>query len=743
LAILRGETRALETVAGFRSRAMNVEGGGSTERWDGIEATGDFFDAIGVRPELGRFFTRADEVAGGGRLVVISDGLWRQRFGTQRDVIGRVITLNAEPYVIVGVAPPGFAFPRGAEMPATFQFPPRAEAWVPIEPPRGGPEDLAIVGRLRGDATPEALRADLRGASEEMEKIYPQAKGYFDTIAIPLRTQLIGQSKRLLLSLLGAVLLLLLISVVNAAQLQLAQLDRRRRDLAVRAALGAPRWRMLLGSTVEVTVISVVAGALGTGLALAGFRILQLRLGDVFPLIASGSFEPLTAVVSVVVTLVVGLIAGLGPALFGARIPLIETLRRGSRGGGGRAGSARARRFLIIAELALAVVLVAIAGLMAKSLSRQLNAEIGFSASNGLTFEVTLPTSRYPERQGPTFMEHPAGAPFIATALERIRAIPGVQAAAMGKPLPLSGSQEWTVFTAEGREQRENERLIGADYTVASEDMFRALGTPILAGRDFGSSDREDGLPVVIVNRAMAKWLWPGEKAVGKRIHLGGPRSVAPWMTVVGVAADLRRYALTDTTRPEMTVNYTQKPYPSFGTLQFVVRSNLSAGSLASAIQRTIAQIDPAIPISHVRTMPDLIADASASARFGARFMTAFAATALLLSMVGLYGVIAYSVLQRRQEFGVRRALGAANRHIVGVVAGEAAALAAVGVPIGLAIAVGAGLAIRRLLYGVAAYDVTSLAASVTVIWLATIAACVVPTVRALKVEPRTALDEA
>jgi putative ABC transport system permease protein len=387
-------------------------------------------------------------------------------------------------------------------------------------------------------------------------------------------------------------------------------------------------------------------------------------------------------------------------------------------------------------------VLVALAGLMGKSLSRQLSAELGFTAPNGLTFELTLPRNRYPERQGPTYMEHASGAQFIAAALDHIRAIPGVDAAAMGKPLPLSGSQEWTVFSAENRQQPANGPIIGADYTVASGDMFRALGTPVIAGRDFNSTDREDGLPVVIVNRSMEKWLWPDASAVGKRIRLGGATSGAPWMTVVGVAADVRRYALTDTTRPEMIVPYTQKPYPTFSTLQFVVRSALPPARLAPEIQRAVAQVDPMVPISRVRTIEDLIGESSTSARFAARFMAAFGASALFLAMIGLYGVVAYSVLQRRQEFGVRRALGASGAQIVGLVAREATTLTIAGVAIGTVVALVAGFGIRSLLYGVASYDFMTLGGTIAVLGAAGLLASVAPAWRASQVEPRTALEE-
>jgi len=742
LTVMRDNMPSFESVAGFRARPMNLGEDALPERIDAIQATGDFFAAVGVRPELGRFFSRSDEIPRETRPVVLSDALWRRRFGGDTHIIGRTIALNSEPYVVAGVAPPGFAFPRGAEMPPTFEFPARAELWVPIAPPAGGPEDMAIIARLRPGTAIVRARGELDQVTETMRKIYPGAKAFFGTEAVPLREQLVGESARLFLSLLAAVTLLLLIACVNTAQLQLAQLQRRRRDLAVRGALGAPAWRLVLGSVVDVLAVAFLAGVAGTGMALAGFHVVRAQLSDKFPLVANASFDMRTLIVALTATIVVGLAAGVGASLFGSRIPLIETLRRGGRGMGAAAGAERLRRILIIVEVTMAVVLVAMAGLMGKSLARQLRTELGFTAPNGVTFELTLPRNRYPERQGPTYMEHPAGARFIAAALEQIRAIPGIDAAAMGKPLPLSGSQEWTVFSAENRPQPENGPIVGADYTVASDGMFRALGTPIIAGRDFNTTDREDGLPVVIVNRAMEKWLWPGQSGVGKRIRLGGPKSSAPWMTVVGVAADMRRYALTDTTRPEMIVPYTQKPYPTFSTLQFVVRSTLPADHLAATIQRAVARVDPTIPVSRIRTIDDLISDSSASARFASRCMTAFGASALFLAMIGLYGVVAYSVLQRRQEFGVRRALGASAAQIVALVAREASALTLAGIAIGVVVALGAGFAIRHLLYGVASYDVPTLAGTIGVLGVAGLLAAVAPAWRAARVEPRTALEE-
>ena len=289
LVTIRGNVPAFESVDGFRARAMNLGDAASNERVDGIEATGDFFATLGVSPELGHFFSRADEAPASTRPVVISDALWRRRFGGDRHIIGQVISLNGEPYAVAAVAPPGFGFPRGAEMPPTFQFPARADLWIPIAPPRGGPEDLAVMGRLRAEATFAQARQQLDHVTEMMVAIYPQAKGFFGTMTVPLRQQLVGQSERLLLSLLAAVALLLLIACINTAQLQLARLQRQRRDSAIRAALGAPAWRLRLGSALEVLTLATIAGTGGTIVAWAGFRLLRAQLADKFPLLGGAS----------------------------------------------------------------------------------------------------------------------------------------------------------------------------------------------------------------------------------------------------------------------------------------------------------------------------------------------------------------------------------------------------------------------------------------------------------------------
>jgi predicted permease len=433
------------------------------------------------------------------------------------------------------------------------------------------------------------------------------------------------------------------------------------------------------------------------------------------------------------------------PMRLGSRVQLMDTLRSGGRGAGLRGISIKARRVLVVGELAGSLVLVTSAGLLVRSLSHQLNAKLGFDAVHGVTFEVSLPPISYPERPFATGMEHAAAVRFLSAALDNIRALPGVTAAGIGKPLPLSGAQQASVFTPEGEMPALRLGAISpiAQFSVASADMIRALGTSIIAGREF-STDGTASPAVVIVNESMARWLWPGKNAIGKRIHVGtreDPRRW-PWMTVIGVVANMKRYTLTETPRPEMIVPYTQNPYLTFGTMQFVIRSNLETSALLTQVQRAVAAADPTIPVAHVRTIDDLVATSASNARFATRFMAAFGVVALLLTIVGVYGVIGYSVQQRRQEFGVRRALGAGPREILQLILRECLGLTGVGIALGFALTAVAGLGMRPLLFDVSPFDPITLMGSIVVIAAATIAASLIPAASAARVEPRAALED-
>ena len=344
-------------------------------------------------------------------------------------------------------------------------------------------------------------------------------------------------------------------------------------------------------------------------------------------------------------------------------------------------------------------------------------------------------------------MDHAAAVRFLDASLDDIRALPGVSAAGIGKPLPLSGAQQATVFTPEGELPALLPGALSpiAQYTVASPGMLRALGATVLAGRDFSAADRTESLPVVIVNEAMANWIWPGTSALGRRVRVGRPDEQAamwPWMTVVGVVSNMKRYTLTETPRPEMIVPYTQNPYVTFGTMQFVVRSNLETSAAIRAIQRAVASADPAIPIAHVRTIDDLVATSASNARFATLFMASFGIVALVLTIVGVYGVIGYGVVQRRQEFGVRRALGAGPRDVLWLIVREGLNLGAAGVAAGLALTVAAAFGLRHLLFGISPFDPITLGTSIAVVVAVTVAASIIPAAAAARIEPRAALED-
>jgi len=745
--IIRDNTQAFESVAAFRGASYNLGDATNPERLDGVQATGEFFQTLGVAPQLGRFYERANETPGSDHVAVLSDAAWRRRFGADPTIIGRVITLNAEPYTVIGVAAQRFAFPRGSEMPGDFQFAAMPDVWVPLKPPRDGITDLAIVGRLRAGTTHLAARQDMDRVMAVVRRSIPVIKNSRpDELLVPLREQLVGGIAPMLVSLLAGVVLVLTIACVNTAQLLLAQLHSRRRELAIRAALGSSTRRLAGEVLTEVLLLVTAGGVAGIAAGVAGMTLLRTYAAGHLPRASELAFDTQSAFAALGVIALAAILVSIVPMRLGSRVQLMETLRSGGRGAGLRGMSLKARRLLVVGELAGSLVLVTSAGLLVRTLSHQLNAKLGFDAVNGVTFEVSLPPISYPEHPFATGMEHAAAVQFLSTALDNIRALPGVAAAGIGKPLPLSGAQQASVFTPEGEGPtlRPNEISPIAQFSVASADMIRALGASIITGRDFSSADGPDGLPVVIVNESMATWLWPGQDAIGKRLHVGTPKDprAFPWMTVIGVVANMKRYTLTETPRPEMIVPYTQNPYLTFGTMQFVVRSNLEPSALLTEVKRAIAAADPTIPPAHVRSIQDLVATSASNARFATRFMSAFGIVALLLAIVGVYGVIGYSAQQRRHEFGLRLALGGSPRQILQLILSECLRLTGGGIALGFALTVVAGLGMRPLLFDVSPFDPITLTGSIVVLATAAIAASLIPAAAAARVEPRVALED-
>jgi putative ABC transport system permease protein len=743
--IMRDNTQAFAALAAFKAASFNLGDSTSPERLDGIQATGDFFEALGVAAQIGRFFERANETPGFDHVAVLSDAVWRRRFGGDPHVLGRTLILNGEPYTVIGVAKSGFGFPRGPEMPGNFQFATAPDLWVPLRPPTDGIADLAIVGRLRPGVSYGAAREDTDRVMAVVQRSIPVIKSSRPgELLVPLRQQVVGDVQAMLASLLAAVLLVLVIACVNTAQLVLAQLHGRRRDLAIRTALGSSTWRLAGDMLAEVALLVAAGGVAGVAAGVAGLKLLRAFGSTRLPRAAELTFDARSSFAALAVIALAAILVSVIPMLIERRRPLVELLRgRGAARGGLHL---RVRRALIVGEVAGSLVLVTCAGLLVRSLSLQLEARRGFDAVRGLTFEVSLPPGTYPERPFATGMDHAAAVRFLDASLDNIRALPGVSAAGIGKPLPLSGAQQATVFTPEGKLPALLPGALSpiAQFTVASPHMLGALGATVLAGRDFSAADRAESLPVVIVNEAMANWIWPGTSALGKRIRVGRPddRRIWPWMTVVGVVSNMKRYTLTESPRPEMIVPYTQNPYLTFGTMQFVVRSNLETSAAIRAIQRAIASVDPGIPIARVRTIDDLVATSASNARFATLFMASFGIVALVLTIVGVYGIIGYGVVQRRQEFGVRRALGARPRDVLWLIVHEGVNLGAAGVAAGLALTAAAAFGLRHLLFGISPFDPVTLVTSIAVVVAVTAAASIIPAAAAARIEPRAALEE-
>jgi predicted permease len=745
--IMRDNTQTFEALAAFRAASFNLGDRTSPERLDGIEATGEFFAALGVATQIGHFFERANETPGFDHVAVLSDAVWRRRFGGDPDILGRTLTLNAEPYTVIGVATAGFAFPRGPEMPGDFQFATTPDLWVPLRPPTEGIADLAIVGRLRPGVSLPAARQDMDRVMAVVQRSIPVIKSSRPgELLVPLRQQVVGDVQAMLASLLAAVLLVLVIACVNTAQLVLAQLHGRRRDRAIRAALGSSTVRFAGDVLAEVALLVAAGGVAGVAAGIAGVKLLRAFGSTRLPRAAELTFDARSSFAALGVIALAAILVSVIPMLVDRRRPLVEILRAGGRGAGRGGPHQRVRRALIVGELAGSLVLVTCAGLLVRSLSLQLEARRGFDAVHGVTFEVSLPPARYPERPFATGMDHAAAVRFLDAALDGIRALPGVSAAGIGKPLPLSGAQQASVFTPEGDLPALLPGALSpiAQFTVASPGMLRALGATVLAGRDFSAADRTESVPVVIVNEALASWIWPGTSALGRRVRVGQPddRRMWPWMTVVGVVSNMKRYALTETPGPEMIVPYTQNPYMTFGAMQFVVRSNLETSAAIRAIQRAVASADSTIPVARVRTMDDLVATSASNARFATLFMASFGIVALVLTIVGVYGVIGYGVVQRRQEFGVRRALGAGPREVLWLIVREGLNLGAAGVAAGLALTVAAAFGLRHLLFGISPFDPITLGTSIAVVVAVTVAASIIPAAAAARIEPRAALED-
>ena len=716
----RDQSSSFAAMAGFSGTAFNLTGAEEPERLQGAQTTANFFDVMGVRPLIGRLYTEANETPGNDGVVLISYGLWQRRFGGAGDVLGKTMTLNGRAFEIIGV------------MPGTLQVPAEAQLWKPLAPDEGtrnarGAFWLPVIGRLKAGIPVEQAQTEMTGIATRLEQTYPSNQG-FGINVVPLHRQLVGDIERSLVVLLASVGFVLLIACANLGNLMLGRTAARRKELAIRTALGANRAVLVRQIITEAFVLAAIGGALGLMFAYWATRLFVRIGGDSIPRPDAIAIDGRVMLFTLAIAVVAALLAGIVPALQASRPAVVDTLREGGREGAAGA-SHRTRQVLIAAEVALAFVLLAGAGLLLRTLWSMQHVDRGFSPSRIATIRLSLPAAAY---AGP-----PEVRTFYSRLLERVRSLPGVESAATGTGVLMPLLANSGIMTIENRPPAPGAQI---EYPreVVSPGYFETLGVALAAGRTFTDQDHADATLVTIVNETFARDAWPGQDPLGRRIRFGGQQSRAPWLTVIGVVRDLRRSDdVRRVVRPEVYMCTLQNPPRS---QLLLVRTATDPDAIVASVRREVQAINPQLPLFGVGTLEGQISDTLATPRFRAVLLAGFAVIALLLATIGIYGVTAHAVGQRTHEVGIRMALGAGRRDVLALIVVQHLRPALVGAAIGVAGAVVLGQSLRTLVYGVRATDPITFIAMAVVLVSVTVVACWIPARRATRVDPLVAL---
>jgi predicted permease len=727
-------TRAFGHLGAFLSGAFNLTGEGDPVRLDGARVSAGFFPTLGVAAQLGRVFTPDDDRIGRERVVMLSDRIWRDRFGGTPAIVGRAVNLNGASYTVVGVMPSGFGFPRAAGMPGSFTFPEETQLWVPLALPpgptlRGEPSELAVIGRLAPGVPADRAQAELDVFTRDMERRFPRAKGWFNHRVTSIERQLAGDTRRPLVLLLAAVLIVLLIACANVANLLLTRSVLRTQELSLRAALGASRGRLTRQLVTESLLLAGAGGAAGVALAAGGLALVKAFGPANIPRLSEARLDGAVLVFALVLALVTGVGFGLVPALSAAQAGLVQALKEGSARTIGASGRSRLRRALLVSEVALALVLTIASGLLVRTFAHLLRVDSGFNAERVLTFELTLPPATYSATDRIVRL--------YGGVLQKLQTLPGVQSVGIGETVPMGGAGESTGLRVVSRPQAGDHAQPFANYTIASPGYLSAIGTPLLRGRDFLETDTAASPPVAIVNTAMARKYWPGQDAIGQQVGL----PIKSFnMTIIGVVANVKHVSLREEPGPEIYVPYTQDPWPSMLTMHVAVRTKAEPAAVASSVREAIRGIDPTLPVANVATLAGIVDQAVAQPRFSMLLVAGFGVLALLLACVGLYGAMSYAVTSRAREIGIRLALGAAPRTVVAMVLAEGARVTGAGMMIGLAAAIVVLRVMTTFLFGVEPTDPATFALVSAALLCVALLACYVPARRATRVDPMLAL---
>ncbi|MCA1591412.1 MAG: ABC transporter permease [Acidobacteria bacterium] len=745
-----------ERVAAFKGASFNLTGGNEPERVQSAAVSADLFPMLGVQPRLGRAFADEEEQPGHEKVALVSDGLWQRRFGANPGLVGQQVALNGESYTVVGVLPPNFNFPEGDT---------KIDLWVPLsfdpkEMSQRGSRSLIVAASLKPGVTREQAGVGMNLLAKRMAEEYPATNADWGIQVQPLTEAITEDQRPALLILFAAVGFVLAVACANVANLHLVRAATRHKEVAVRVALGASRLRLVRQFLTESVLLAGVGGVLGLLLAVWGVDALKAVLPSDVPRLEEIGVDASALGFTLLVSLSVGVLLGLAPALQRTRPDVAEVLKEGSQSVAGGLRRNRVRAALVIAEVALALMLLTGAGLMLRSFWQLREVSLGLDPENVLTMKLTLPAQKYEDASRQTA--------FSEQLLQRVMTMSGVASAAITTSLPLSDTS-MTDFVVEGHLRQEDvEDQIGA-YSSISTDYFRALRIPVIRGRAFNEQDTEKSAPVVIISETLARAYFGDEDPVGRRIKTGdgdeeggeakaegkgenkdknnagdeeqeqgkGGADEHPWMTIVGVVGDVHRFGLDEKLKPEIYFPYRQQP----GTeMALVVRAASNPSGMTAAVRREVRAVDAEQPVYDIETMSQLLSESIATRRLSVVLLAVFAALALVLAAVGIYGVVSYSVAQRTHEIGVRMALGAQGRDVLRLVVGQGMILVCVGLLLGI----GASLAVMHtmssLLFGVSATDPATFACVSVLLAVIALLACYIPARRAAKVDPMVAL---
>jgi len=723
----RQQNSVFEDVATYTTWRPIFSGEGEAERVPAMQVGDGYFQVMKGEPLLGRTFIPEEQVDGKDFVIVLGYGLWQRRFAGDPNIVGKTVLLNSRPYTIVGVMPASFR-----SLPSTLLDTP-AEFYRPVaenyDEEERSARHLRAIARLKADVTLQQAQAEMQTIAARLEQEHPRHNTDYSVRLAPIAEDTVGSMRPTLLMLFGAVAFVLLIACANVGNLLLARAATRQKEIAIRSALGAARGRLIRQFLTESVMLSLTGGALGLLLALWGMSLVETLGAKVNPLLNAVAIDYRVLGFTLVVSLLTGLIFGLIPALHASRPDLNETLKEGGRSAGASATRNRLRSALVISEVAMAMVLLICAGLLIKTVMRLRDVNTGFNPENMLTMTMALPGAKYPKPQ--TYVT------FYNQVIERVTALPGVEAAGITSVLPLSGNFDGRGLMVETRPKPRGEE-ISVDLYIITPDYLQAMHTSLVTGRTFAAQDVEGTPLVALVNQTMAAELWPNDDPLGKRIKFpGSEKNPQPWRTVVGVVSDVTQYGLDK--KPPMQMYLPEAQYPaSFMTL--VIKTRSAPTALIAAVRNEITAVDKDQAVFNVATMEQLLGDSIALRRFSMLLLIIFAVVALTLASVGIYGVISYSVTQRTHEIGVRMALGAGRRDILKLVVGQGMTLTLAGVALGLGAAFGLTRVMEGLLFGVSATDLTTFVVIALALAGVALGACFVPARRATKVDPMVAL---